>query len=59
MDIDEEIKRTWQRRREDHSAGGIAYRRTPDNELEVALIATRHGTRWQLPKGAREYGETV
>jgi 8-oxo-dGTP pyrophosphatase MutT (NUDIX family) len=52
------VKETWQHRREDHSAGGVAYR--PCGETyEVALIATRGGTRWQLPKGTCEAGETA
>jgi len=57
IEITEEIKRTWRRRRNDYSAGGVAYRRT-GAELEIALIATRSGTRWQLPKGTCESGET-
>jgi 8-oxo-dGTP pyrophosphatase MutT (NUDIX family) len=57
IEITEEIKRTWRRRRNDYSAGGVAYRRV-DTELEIALIATRSGTRWQLPKGTCESGET-
>jgi 8-oxo-dGTP pyrophosphatase MutT (NUDIX family) len=57
MEITEEIKRTWRRRRNDYSAGGVAYRRA-GAELEIALIATRSGTRWQLPKGTCESGET-
>jgi 8-oxo-dGTP pyrophosphatase MutT (NUDIX family) len=57
MEITEEIKRTWRRRRNDYSAGGVAYRRAGSN-LEIALIATRSGTRWQLPKGTCESGET-
>ena len=28
MEITDEVKRTWRRRRNDHSAGGVAYRRT-------------------------------
>lgn len=59
MEITDEIKRTWGRRRHDHSAGGVAYRRTPTGDVEIALIATRHGTRWQLPKGTCEAGETA
>ena len=58
MEITEEIKQSWPRRRHDHSAGGVAYRRTADG-VEVALIATRGGARWQLPKGACEPGETL
>lgn len=57
IEITEEIKRTWRRRRNDYSAGGVAYRRA-GAELEIALIATRSGTRWQLPKGTCESGET-
>lgn len=55
--ISDEIKRTWKRSRLDISSGGVAYRRM-DQEIEVALIATRGGTRWQLPKGSRESGES-
>ena len=36
-----------------HSAGGVVVRRD-----EVLLIATREGTRWQLPKGRIEGTET-
>jgi 8-oxo-dGTP pyrophosphatase MutT (NUDIX family) len=57
MEITDDIKRTWRRRRNDYSAGGVAYRRA-GAELEIALIATRSGTRWQLPKGTCESGET-
>jgi len=59
MQITDEIKRTWGRRRHDHSAGGVAYRRTPTGGIEIAVIATRKGTRWQLPKGTCEGGETA
>ncbi|MCB0071301.1 MAG: NUDIX domain-containing protein [Caldilineaceae bacterium] len=55
--ISDEIKRTWKRSRLDISSGGVAYR-YHHGEVEVALIATRGGTRWQLPKGSREAGET-
>lgn len=57
--IDEHTRRAWRRQREDHSAGGVAYRRSGHGEPEVALIATHGGTRWQLPKGACEAGETA
>jgi 8-oxo-dGTP pyrophosphatase MutT (NUDIX family) len=57
IEITEEIQRTWRRRRNDYSAGGVAYRRAGD-DVEIALIATRSGTRWQLPKGTCESGET-
>jgi 8-oxo-dGTP pyrophosphatase MutT (NUDIX family) len=57
MEIDEETKRSWHRQRKDHSAGGVAYRRITQDDVEIALIATRNGTRWQLPKGTCEAGE--
>jgi 8-oxo-dGTP pyrophosphatase MutT (NUDIX family) len=42
-----------------HSSGGVAFRRAEgDDRVEVALISTRGGTRWQLPKGSREPGES-
>ena len=70
--IDADTKRTWSHRRTDYSAGGVAWRpvvasadtalQEPSADVahlfEVALISTRGGTRWQLPKGTREYGET-
>ena len=40
------------------SAGGVIYRRDGDRVL-VCLIATKGGTRWQLPKGKREAGESL
>jgi 8-oxo-dGTP pyrophosphatase MutT (NUDIX family) len=50
----------YNRTRHDYSAGGIAYRRTPGNgRVEIALIATRGGKRWQLPKGSREANESA
>ncbi len=71
--INAETKRTWTHRRSDYSAGGVAWRvvfenagipddalpRAADTHFEVALIATRGGTRWQLPKGTREPGESA
>lgn len=57
--IDEQTQRHWRRRRSDHSAGGVMYRVTPEGKIEIVLIATRGGTRWQLPKGTCEPGETV
>ena len=57
--INQEIKRTWRRTRQDYSAGGVAYRLAPEtNTVQIALIATHGGQRWQLPKGSRETGET-
>ncbi len=40
------------------SAGGVIYRRTPQG-LVICLIATKGGSRWQLPKGKREAGESL
>jgi 8-oxo-dGTP pyrophosphatase MutT (NUDIX family) len=40
------------------SAGGVIYRRGAHG-IEVCLIATKGGTRWQLPKGKREDGESL
>ncbi len=58
-EITPSLRQSWQRRREDHSAGGVAYRwQADEGRFEAALIATRGGTRWQLPKGACEKGET-
>lgn len=57
--ITEEVKKNWPRSRFDYSSGGVAFRRSPDDgRIEIALIATRGGSRWQLPKGSNEEGET-
>ena len=56
--ISSHIKQTWLPLREDYSAGGVAYRRRPDGQIEIALIATHGGQRWQLPKGSPEQGES-
>ena len=58
-EITDEIKKSWPRSRAARSSGGVAFRNAPDRtEVEVALIATRGGARWQLPKGSREAGES-
>ncbi len=50
--------------RHQHSAGGVVYRRRPHphpetgEEVEIALISTGRGTRWQLPKGRVRPGES-
>lgn len=47
--------------RHDYSAGGVAYRileQDQANQVQVALIATRRHSRWQLPKGTVEAGES-
>lgn len=68
-EISAQTKATWQPIRHDNSAGGVAYRRVKKQQdaqgsdanevIEVALIATRGGRRWQLPKGSREANETI
>ncbi|MGU3470005.1 NUDIX hydrolase [Paenibacillus sp. D51F] len=40
------------------SAGGVVYRRTPENGLQIQLIQDRYG-KVSLPKGKMEPGETV
>jgi len=56
--ITDEVKRTWRRSRLDSSSGGVAFRRQPSDAVEIALISTRGGQRWQLPKGSCETGES-
>lgn len=56
--ITDEIKRTWPRSRLDTSSGGVVYRQLQSGDFEIALIATRGGVRWQLPKGSCERGES-
>lgn len=46
--------------RRSHSAGGVAYQIAPESgngTVQIALIATNQGERWQLPKGRLEPGE--
>lgn len=58
-EISELTKRTWRKMRHDHSAGGVAYRVVPESGvIQIALIATRGGARWQLPKGTCEPSES-
>jgi 8-oxo-dGTP pyrophosphatase MutT (NUDIX family) len=40
------------------SAGGVAFRRRPDAETEIAIVAVNPSRRWQLPKGIVDAGET-
>ncbi len=40
------------------SAGGVVYRQTR-NGIAICLIATKDRTRWQLPKGKQEPGESL
>lgn len=59
-EITPETRRTWRRTRQDRSAGGVAYQFVTDSDaVQIALIATHGGKRWQLPKGSREAGETA
>lgn len=44
--------------RKQTSSGGIIYRKTDDNPVEVALISVRDGNTWCLPKGIIDKGET-
>ncbi len=44
--------------RSEVSAGGVIYRQTPEGVV-FGLIATKGRTRWQLPKGKQEPGETL
>ena len=41
------------------SAGGVVYRGTAPDQIEVVLIAHRIGEPWRLPKGRVETGETL
>jgi 8-oxo-dGTP diphosphatase len=43
----------------EQSAGGVLWRAGAGSAVEICLIATRGGTRWQLPKGHISAGETV
>lgn len=49
--------------RHSHSAGGVAFRYQGDQKqldnIQIALIATNGGQRWQLPKGRLEAGESA
>lgn len=40
------------------TAGGIVFRRTPKNEIEILLIQD-HKDRWTIPKGHIEEGESA
>jgi 8-oxo-dGTP pyrophosphatase MutT (NUDIX family) len=42
----------------EHSAGGVLWRPSSDGGAEICLIATKGGTRWQLPKGHKSGEET-
>jgi 8-oxo-dGTP pyrophosphatase MutT (NUDIX family) len=57
-EISAHTKQTWRHIRRDYSAGGVAYRRLPNGHIDIALIATHGGARWQLPKGSVEPDET-
>jgi 8-oxo-dGTP pyrophosphatase MutT (NUDIX family) len=58
-EISPHIQQTWRQTRKDHSAGGVAYQWVGEGEVQIALIATHGGARWQLPKGSVEPGETA
>jgi 8-oxo-dGTP diphosphatase len=42
----------------ERSAGGVLWRPAPGGGVEICLIATRGGTRWQLAKGHVDAGES-
>lgn len=51
-------RRLWRSMvRDEHSAGGVVLRPTPQGVPEVVLIATHEGQRWALPKGHIEPNE--
>lgn len=69
-EITDDIKRSWHSQRQDRSAGGIAFRLMKADlsvpvasvsleQIRLALIATHGCTRWQLPKGTCELGESA
>lgn len=39
------------------SSGGVIFRKTAENEVEIALVAVKDGKVWSLPKGIVEKGE--
>ena len=41
----------------EHSAGGVVFRKGEEGP-EILLVSTKGGTRWQLPKGKVEPGES-
>ncbi len=42
----------------EHSAGGVLWRPAAGGGVELCFIATRGGSRWQLPKGHKSAGES-
>ncbi len=40
------------------SSGGVIFRKTDGNPVEVALVSVRDGSAWCLPKGVIDLGET-
>lgn len=52
------LRETPIQRSEQFSAGGVAWRGTPEN-LEIALVLMLPDLRWQLPKGIIDAGETA
>lgn len=41
-----------------HAAGGVVWRRTPDDTVEVVLVHRPRYDDWTFPKGKRDRGET-
>ncbi len=52
------VKRPTRQAQQAHSAGGVVVRPEP-KRLLVAMIATRGGARWGLPKGAPNPEESI
>lgn len=52
-------KRSASAHRTAYSAGGVIFRISTDQNVEVVLIATNGGGRWGLPKGHVRRGETA
>lgn len=42
----------------EHSSGGVLWRPAETGGVEICLISTKGGSRWQLPKGHSNDGET-
>ncbi len=42
----------------EYSAGGVVYRKTPDNKIQVLLVAVKGGEVWTIPKGLINKGES-
>jgi len=41
------------------SSGGVIYRITPKNKIEILLLHQRISHKWHLPKGTQKHGENL